>query len=216
MPSTAAPFGFLPVWHPSGQIRPTAYVSSNATDLMIPSGTNIAFYKGMPVLLSIGSGGAINGATVATGRMVLNKLTATTDKIHGIFAGVEYVDANGKPWSSPNWPASQTLLAGARQVVYIWDDPEIIYKAQMDGAPSAGATYGLFGKQADGSSWATGSTLTGLSTASLSATLPATGAQGQFRIVKLHEATDNSSSDTYPIFEVKVQYSQNTAAIVSL
>lgn len=216
MPTASAPFGILPSWHPTGQIRPTAYVSSNATDLMIPSGTNIAFYKGQPITVAIGTGAAVNGVTIVAGQMVFKPWTANTDKIFGVFAGVEYVDAQGKPWVNDTWPASQTLLAGARQVVYVWDDPEIIYRAQMDGAPSAGATYGLTGKQVNGSNFASGNALTGLSQATLSATIPATGAQGQFRIIKLANDTNNTSSDTYPVFEVKVQYSPFAAAIVSL
>lgn len=215
MPNTSAPFGFLPSWHPTGLIRPTAYKSSNATDLVIPSGTNLAFYKGQPVTVAIGSGAAVNGATIATGRMVFKPWTANTDKIYGVFAGVEYVDASGKPWVNDMWPASQTLLAGAVQTVYIWDDPEIIYRAQMDGVPSTGA-YCYQGKQVNGSNFAAGSTLTGLSQATLDLTLPATGAQGQFRIIKLANDVNNSSSDTYPIYEVKVQYSPFTTAIVSL
>jgi membrane associated rhomboid family serine protease len=99
---------------------------------MIPSGTNLAFYKGQPVTVAIGSGAAVNGATIATGRMVFKPWTANTDAIFGIFAGIEYVDATGKPVVSDTWPASQTLLAGARQTVYIWDDPLLIYRAQMD------------------------------------------------------------------------------------
>ena len=182
MPSTSAPFGFLPSWHPSGLIRPTAYVSTNATDLMRLSGSTLAIYKGQPVTVAIGSGGAIDGATAATGRMVFAPWTANTDKIFGVFAGIEYVDATGKPVVSDFYPAGQTFLAGARQVVYIWDDPQIVYRAQMDGAIAVGA-YGLTGKQLNGSNFASGSTLTGLSAATLSATAPATGAQGQFRVV---------------------------------
>lgn len=215
MPSTSAPFGFLPSWHPSGQIRPTAYVSSNSTDQLRLSGSTLAIYKGQPVYLAIGSGGAIDGATAATGRMVVAPWTANSDKIHGVFAGIEYVDASGKPWVNDYCPAGQTFMSGARQVVYIWDDPEIIYRAQMDGAIAVGA-YGLCGKQLNGTNFAAGSTQTGLSAATLSATAPATGAQGQFRVVKLANEVNNTSSDTYPIFEVKIQYSPYVTNVVSL
>ena len=215
MPNTAAPFGFLPSWHPSGIIRPTAYVSTNATDQLRLSASTLGIYKGQPVIMSIGSGGAIDGGTAATGRMVVRPWTANTDKIHGIFAGIEYVDASGKPWVNDYCPAGQTFLSGARQVVYIWDDPLIVYRAQMDGLIAVGA-YGLTGKQLNGSNFAAGSTQTGLSGATLSLTAPATGAQGQFRVVKIANEVDNTSSDTYPNFEVVIQFSLYTAAIVSL
>jgi len=215
MPNVSAPFGFLPSWHPSGIIRPTAYVSSNATDLLRLSGSTLGIFKGQPVILSIGSGGAIDGATAATGRMVVRPWTANSDKLHGVFAGIEYVDSTGKPWVNDYCPAGQTFMAGARQVVYIWDDPEIIYRAQMDAAPAVGA-YGLCGKQLNGVNFADGSTQTGLSGAMLSATAPATNSQGQFRVIKLANGVDNTSSDTYPIYEVKIQYSLYVTNVVSL
>lgn len=211
-----AAFGILPDWHPTGQIRPTAYVSYGANDLLIPSGTNVNFYKGMPVKLSIGSGGAINGVTVATGAMVLAPLTGTSDTPLGVFAGIEYVDSTGKPWVQNYWPASTTLLAGARQVVYVWDDPEIIYRAQLDGAPSVGAGYALTGKQLNVSNFNTGNTLTGLSTTTLSATVVATASQGQFRIIKLFNDIGNLASDPFPVYEVKLQLSPFVAAKTSL
>jgi len=213
-----APFGILPDMHPTGQVRPTAYKSTGANDLLIPSGTNVAIYKGQPVKLLIGSGGAINGVTIATGAMVVGPVTGTTDDVAGIFAGIEYVDATGKPWANDFWPASQTLLAGAPQTVYIWDDPEIIYRAQMSAAPSTGATYALTGKQLtiDTGTVASGSALTGLSQATLSATVIATSSQGQFRIIKLFNGIDNLSTDTYPVFEVKIQRTPFVAAKTSL
>jgi hypothetical protein len=211
-----APIGIQPDWHPTGQMRPTAYVSYSANDLLIPSGTNIAFYKFQPVKLLIGSGGTINGVTVATGAMVLSPVTANTDTPLGIFAGVEYVDSTGKPWVQNNWPASQVLLAGARQVVYVWDDPELIYRAQLDGAPSVGAGYALTGKQVNVSNFAAGNTLTGISQCTLSGTIVATGSQGQFRIIKLWNDISGLATDPYPIYEVKLQYSPFVAAKTSL
>jgi hypothetical protein len=188
---------------------------------MIPSGTTSAFFKGTPIGLIIGSGGAINGSTavVATGRIIFEPLTAI-DTGHflpfGVFAGVEYVDATGKPVVSDTWPVGQTMLAGSRQVVYVWDDYETVFRAQFAGAPSAGAGGGLTGKLVNFASWGTGSTLTGLSTASISATVPATGALGQARIVKLWEGADNTASDTYPVYELKLMPRQFVTPIVSV
>lgn len=211
-----APFGILPDWHPTGQVRPTAYVSYSANDQLIPSLTNVNFFKGQPVKLLIGSGGAINGATVPTGAMVISPLTATSDAVFGVFAGIEYIDSTGKPWTNDIWPASTVLLAGGRQVVYIWDDPEIIYRAQLDGAYSVGAGSALTGKQINVSNFTTGSTLTGLSTTTLSGTAVATGAQGQFRIIKLFNDINGLATDAFPVYEVKLQLSPFVAAKVSL
>jgi len=211
-----APFGIVPDWHPTGQIRPTAYVSYSANDLLIPSATNVNIYKGQPVKLVIGTGAAVNGVTITTGAMVLAPITATTDRPLGIFAGVEYVDSTGKPWFQNFWPASTVLFAGARQVVYVWDDPELIYRAQLDGAPSVAAGYALTGKQLNVSNFAAGNSLTGLSQATLSATVVATGSQGQFRIIKLFNDINGLATDPYPVYEVKLQYSPFVAAQTSL
>jgi len=221
MSTTAAPFGILPSWHPSGQIRPTAYTSFGATDQMIPSGTTSAFFKGTPIGLIIGAGAQINGSTanIATGRMIFDPLSAIDTahfKPYGVFAGVEYVDASGKPFVSDTWPAGQTMLAGSRQVVYVWDDLETVFRAQFNGVPTAGGGFGLTGKMINFASWGTGSTLTGLSTASISGTVPATGALGQGRIVKLWEGTDNLAADTYPVYEFKLMPNQFVTPVVSL
>ena len=221
MSTTAAPFGILPSWHPSGQIRPTAYTSFGATDQMIPSGTTSAFFKGTPIGLIIGSGGAINGSTavVATGRTIFEPLTAIDTghfRPYGVFAGVEYVDATGKPVVSDTWPAGQAMLAGSRQVVYVWDDYETVFRAQFDGAPTAGGGFGITGKLVNFASWGTGSTLTGLSTAVISGTVPATGALGQARIVKLWESPGNLAADTYPIYEIKLMPCQFVTSVVSV
>jgi len=227
MSSVNAPFGILPEWHPTGQIRPTAYKGYNAAsstsangtgDALIPSGTNVAFYKGQVVKLVIGTGASVNGVTITTGSMVLAPITATGDKPLGVFAGVEYIDSTGKPWFQNFWPASTALQAGTPQTVYVWDDPEIIYRAQMDAVNTVAPGSALTGKQINVSNFAAGSTLTGLSQCTLSGTNVATGAQGQFRIIKLWNDPNslNYWNDTYPIVEVKLQYSPFVAATTSL
>jgi hypothetical protein len=209
MATVLNPFGYVPVWHPSGEIRSTGYRSTGSNDVLIPSGTNVNFFKGQPVRLLIGTGAAINGVTIPTGAMVLAPVTATGQASIGVFAGVEFFDATNKPTVLNFWPANQTLFAGAAQTVYVWDDVEIIYRSQMDGAPSVGAGAFLAGKQVNVSTLATasvtnGSTLTGLSAGGISQTIVATGAQGLFRVIKVFDPATNLSSDAFPIFELKV------------
>jgi hypothetical protein len=199
-----APFGILPDWHPSGEIRSTGYTSYSANDLLIPSLTNVQFSKGQAVKLVIGTGASVNGVTIPTGSMVLAPITATSDAVLGIFAGVEYVDSTGKPWRQNFWPASQALLAGASQIVYVWDDVELIFRAQLDGAPSTGAGAALTGKQFNVSNFANTSALTGLSQCTLSATIVATASQGQFRVIKLFNDINGLATDAFPVYEVKI------------
>jgi hypothetical protein len=227
MTAVSAPFGILPDWHPTGQIRPTAYkgynaassVSANAGgDAFIPSGTNVIFQKGQVVKIVVGTGGAVNGVTISTGSTVLAPITATTDAPLGVFAGVEYVDSTGKPWVQNFWPASQALLSGSPQTVYVWDDPEIIYRAQMDGPNSVAPNLCLTGKQINVSNFAAGSALTGLSQCTLSGTNVSTGSQGQFRIIKIFNDALSALywGDAFPVVEVKLQFSPFVAAKTSL
>ena len=204
-----APFGILPDWHISGQLRPTAYTSYSAADLLIPSGTNVSFYKGQPVFLSRGAGSAVNGVTIPTGAIVLQPVvaaTATSQAILGIFAGIEYVDSTGKPWRQNFWPANTALLAGASQTVYVWDDPEIIYRAQFTSAPALAAGSPLTGRQFnfDQTTVANGSALTGLSQATIAPATVAAASQGTFRVIKLWNDVLGLATDAYPIYEVKL------------
>ncbi len=179
MSTTSAPFGFRPVYHPSGLERAKKYA--------ITSAYATAMYKGQPVIL------ATNG-TVTVG-------TAAADLL-GIFAGCEYVDSTGKPTVSTFWPASTTVLAGTVPTAWVYDDPELVYEVQSDGSIAQAAV----GDQADVSN--VGNNSNSMSTATLSATLAGAAAQAQFRIVGFGQQVDNAPGDTYTIVQVKLARSQ--------
>ena len=83
MSSTSAAFGFRPSYHNSGMIRPKAYTITSTYAANI--------FNGDPVKLT--DNGVIQLGTSDGTR------TGTVDGIAllGIFAGVEYNDASGKP-----------------------------------------------------------------------------------------------------------------------
>ncbi len=188
MPAVSAPFGFRPSYSPIGFDRAKRYP--------IAAAYGTAILKNQPVILNT------NG-TITAG-------TAAADLL-GVFAGCEYVDATGKPNVSPNWPAGQTVLAGTQPVGWVYDDPENVYEVQAD------ATLALtsIGDQADVSNAAAGSTVTGMSQATLGA-LAGAGAQAQFRIVGLALNQDNAWGDLFPVVQVKIarhQFIANKVAI---
>lgn len=115
MSSTLAPVGFVPVYHPSGQLRPRPYTFA--------TGYATAIGKGDVVC-------AVNDGTVAIG-------TATNDLL-GVVAGFEYTDSAGVPVKSPNWVAS---TAATNIVVWVYDDPETVYTAQSAGSIAATAVF---------------------------------------------------------------------------
>lgn len=113
MPSTSAPYGFVPVFHPTGESRGMPYT--------IATGYGTAIYKNQPVILNT------NG-TVVVG--------AAASDLLGVFAGVQYVDSTGKPTVSNYWPAS---TAATQITAYVWDHPDTEFSVQADGAIAATA-----------------------------------------------------------------------------
>lgn len=189
MSATSAPFGFRPAYNPIGLDRAKLYT--------IAGGYGTAIYKGMPVILNT------NGTIVAG--------TAAADLL-GIFAGVEYIDGSGKPTYSNYWPAAQAILANSVPKAWVYADPNEVYEVQADGSiPQAGV-----GDQADVTNVGTGSTQTGLSTATLSSTLAGAGVQAQFRIVGFGQQLDNAPGDAFTIVQVQLarsQYISNKVAV---
>jgi hypothetical protein len=180
MSATSSPFGFKPVFHPSGQIVANAYYPTVST--------NAAIYRGDPVKLDGTTGVVI--------------LAGDSDAIIGMFAGCEYTDVDGKPNLKPYWPGS---TAGATNIVfYVYDDPFIIYEAQGAGVVAATA----IGDSCD-STAATGSTYTGTSAIVLkTGTLSGAATVKQWRIMGLGGQIDNAWGDAYTVLRVTIGQSQ--------
>lgn len=184
MSATAAPFGFIPLYDlAGGDVRTQAFANA------IPSGYASPIYSGTPVTLN------------TSGQIV--PVTLTTDSVLGVLAGVEYIDANGKPTVAPNWVAG-TVATNVK--VWVYTAPTIVYKVQANGSLAQAAIgdnanivtgSGAFGVAA-------GSTATGLSTAGLSSTLTGSAASGQFRIFDLEPAVDNAWGDSYTVARVTI------------
>jgi hypothetical protein len=188
MTAVAAPFGFQPVFHPTGFDRGILRT--------IASGYGTAIYKGSPVILDT------NG-TIVIG-------TAAADLL-GIFAGVEYTDPSGKPNWSPYWPAGQTVFAGTSPKAYVWEDPATVFAVQANGPIAQSA----IGSQADVVNPGAGSALTGLSSAALGAAV-AGGAQAQFRIYGFQLTEDNAPGDAFTVVQVQLARSQFIANKVAV
>lgn len=199
MSSTSAPFGFRPSYHNSGQMRPKAYV--------IASGYANNIFSGDPVKLT--DNGVIQLGTSDGTR------SGTTDGITllGIFAGVQYLDATGKPTISPFWPASTT---GTNIVAWVYDDPETLYDVQYNnpGTPGTDSVQSAVGEECD---WVVaspgGSTRTGLSNTYLSA-IQATS--GQFQITGFAGNINDSLTDAYVVATVRLNEAAYKAAVNSI
>ena len=187
MPSTNAPFGLRPAFHPSGLDRAQALAngiaSAYATDIL----------KGQPVKLN--SSGVI-------------VVAAAGDSFQGAFAGVEWTDTTGRRRVSNYWPANTAYETGSC-VAYFYNDPNIVYEIQADGSLAQTAV----GDMADLSATTAGSTTTGLSHCTLSATLVGAGNSAQMLIRDLAPYPDNAWGDTYTTVRVSINESQFNASV---
>lgn len=187
MSATSAPFGLRPAYNPIGLERAKKY--------SIASAYNTAIYKGSPVILNT------NGTIV---------IGTTAADLLGVFAGVEYVDSTGKPTVSNYWPAS---TVATQITAWVYDDPNEVYEIQADGSIAQTAV----GDQADlSASPGSGSASTGLSTATLSASLAGAGVQAQFRIIGFGQQVDNLPGDAFTIVQVQLarhQFVSNKVAV---
>jgi len=189
MSATNAPFGLRPAFHPSGLDRAQALAGG------IPSAYNTDILKGQAVLYVAGSG-------------VIEPVNATGDAVSGAFAGVEFTDTTGRRRVSNYWPANTAYQTGSC-VAYFYNDPNIVYEIQADGSV-AQTSIGL---DANLSNFAAGSNVTGLSQATLNASILSTGVQGQVQILDLAPYVDNAWGDAYTIVRVQVARRQIAAVV---
>ena len=197
MSSTSAPFGFRASFHNSGQMRPKAYVIASTYAANI--------FSGDPVKLT--DNGVIQLGTSDGTR------SGTTDGVSllGIFAGVQYLDATGKPTISPFWPSG---TSGTEITAWVYDDPETLFDVQYNN-PSAGTTVQTaVGEECD---WTVaspgGSTQTGLSNTYLTA-IQATS--GQFQITGFGYEITDSLTDAYVVVSVRINEHHYKAAVNSV
>lgn len=187
MSASATPFGFIANRHTQGAIvRATAYT--------IAAAYATAIYKGAPCILA--TDGTIQGGAAAA-------------DIIGIFAGVEYVDATGKPVVTTFWPAGG--VAGATNIrAWVYDDPGIEFLVQSGGS----VVQASVGDQADVAN--VGNNANGMSTCQLSTSLAGVGIQAQFRITGFDLGLDNAPGDAFTKVLVKIARHQLVANKVAL
>lgn len=192
MSATNAPQGFIPVYHPSGQIVANLYEPTVAT--------NAAIYKGDPVVLT----GATSVCTIAVGS------GGSPGLVSGVFAGCEYINADGKPVYSPYWPGSTTGATGIKY--WIYDDLNIVYEVQGDGSVANTAIGDSANFTAAAGSTYTGVTASVLQTSSLAGAATAK----QFRIIGLGQQVDNAWGDSYTVVRVQIAQNQRFTPVNSI
>lgn len=184
MSTTSTPFGFQPVYHASGFVRPAAFTLAN--------NAAVTLLQYQPVKLST------DGVVVPA---------AAGDAIVGTFMGVEFTDSDGRRRVSnkfiANTPATDVTA-------YITIDPAIVYQIQANGS----VNITNIGNQYDFGSITAGSTVVGLSQAVLdTASVVASGGTAQMRVIGITPGPDNNWGDAYTIVQVQISEHQNVATI---
>ncbi len=188
MSATSSPYGLLPISDQAGIIRPLALKNG------IASGLSSNIFRGQAVMLDTTNG-------------TITPCTATTDKIYGVFAGVEYSPTGQRPAVSPFWPASSTYVAGLEvMVAYIWPawNPNARWRIQADGT----VAQGDYGAQFNLSNFSAGSTVTGLSAATANHTAIAGSSQGQLQLIEFGEDINSAVGDAFTDLIVAISYPQ--------
>lgn len=202
MSATSAPFGFRPSYHNSGQIRPKAYSIATLEPANIFSGDPVKLVADGVIQLANSDGTRASG-------------TAATTKMVGIFAGVEYIDGNGKPNVSPYWPAA---TSATNIVAWVYDDPETLFDVVYVNPDSTGVwpfdtMQTAVGAECD---WVVatpgGVTQTGLSNTYLSAIK----SDGQFQITGFSHNIADSLNDSYIVATVRINLHQYKAAVTGV
>lgn len=189
MSTTSAAFGFRLARQPS--------VHGAARPFPIASGLAVNLFQGDPVKLS-GTAAGEGTIDLATSDGTRTGTIAGTPVL-GIFVGCEFTDSTGKPTKMAYWPTG-TVASDAVAWVVEGDQNEFV--VQGDGA----IVKADIGTQCNFSLGASpyGSTATGLSNATVSATPVADDAQGQFQVIDFVEDGANTAGDTYTQVIVRI------------
>jgi hypothetical protein len=190
MAATSTPYGFQPISDQVGVApRPVRMYQG------IASGYATSIYKYAPVTLNASTG-------------FIQATTATTDKIFGIFEGVEYTPLGGRPVVSNFWPGGTTIDTNYDFFVYFWAawNPSLRLRVQANG-PVAQA---VMGAQFNVVNPTTGNSMTGLSAAGVNATAIAASSQGQFFFTEFFDTTGiyDAPGDAFQDLIVGVAYPQ--------
>ena len=180
MSSTSAPFGLKPVLNQSGTVRTMQY--------SIDPAYTTAIYN--QAACKLHTDGTVRAA-------------AAGDSLLGSFMGCEYTNALGSRKVSPFW----TGETGATDIIcYVTSDPSTLYEIQADGSVATSK----IGESGDITNAASGSSTTGFSATTITATTAA--AQATLQVIGIPVYPDNVAGDSFTIVRVKIAEHQLAAA----
>lgn len=192
MAIASTPYGLMPISDQAGTPR-TRRIPAG-----IASGLAANIFKFQPVKM-IKDSAQTNAGTITP-------VTATTDQIFGVFAGVEFTPVGGRPTESPFWASGQTWDPNYDMFVYIWeaDNPNQNFLIQADGTVPQTNLGGEFNL----SNFTSGSTVTGFSACTANHTVVAASSQGQLSLVEFNPGVGDAIGDAFTDLIVHIAYPQ--------
>jgi len=218
MSTVYQPFGLKPAYHPSGLDRAVPFVGTNtfnpATGYSAPYSLSSgqSFYQYQPVGLN------------SSGQLAIGATAAATSPLYGVFDGVEFTDSQGRR-SVAKWASKTTLDASTQIIFWIFQDPNIVYEAQVNGSVTSaalGSEYDFDATNTPAVGYSIGNGGAGFSQAALAATKNTSGTQGQVRVVGLGRevaypaGSTNQWGDAYTIVQVTIANNSFVAPKVSV
>ena len=169
----------------------SSYETQGTSKYQIADNSTSAIYQGDLCMLGNYNSSATdaNGNAVAVGYISVSPPAEDTLNF-GVFNGCEYTDpTTAKPTWKAYYPGAINVTTGKINA-YMFDNPQQLYEVQTAGT----LTQASVGNLIDTHPYAAGSTLSGLSSEEISTAVVATGATGQWRIIRLSEDPDNSDT----------------------
>jgi hypothetical protein len=182
MAATASPYGLRPI----NRIDGMPYAGATSQFLIDPAGEGTNLFYGQVVI--IGSDGYIALSTATGADITTNNLGGNGIGAIGVFVGASYINAQGQQIYGQYYPSGTTGVVTA----YVVTDPFVTFQAQLSGS----GTQSVLGTNTFFTavqSTSTGSTQTGNSTSSLSASVQASAAA--FRIVGFASTPGDAYTD---------------------
>jgi len=182
MATTAAPYGLRPI----NRIDGMPYAGATSQFLINPAGLASNLFYGQVVIIN--SAGYIALSVADGSDITTNNLGGSGVGAIGVFVGASYINAQGQQIYGQYYPSGTTGVVTA----YVITDPFVTFQAQLSGS-GAQTVLGTNTFFTAVQSTSTGSTQTGNSTSSLTATVQTTAAA--FRIVGFASTPGDAYTD---------------------
>ena len=185
MANQDAPFGFRAI----GGMG-SSYETQGTSKYQIADNSTSAIYQGDLCMMGNSASSATDSTGVAVAVGFISGSSVTEDVLNfGVFNGCFYTDpTTQKPTWKNYYPGAVDVPTGQLINAYCYDNPQQLYEVQASGSLAQTDCGNLI----DTNTYVAGSTINGHSKEELAATVTASGATAQWRLIRGSEDPANS------------------------